>query len=80
MPTFELKDAHGMSRKSGDLLADGPIVLVFYRGAWCPFCNLYLRSVQEYMPQIEKAGATLVAVGRVPQAGWAADSINGKKR
>ena len=51
MPAFRLADAHGKSWNSSDLIKDGPIVLVFYRGAWCPFCNLYLRSVQQYLPQ-----------------------------
>lgn len=67
IPSFTLSDAHGRQVKSADLLEDGPMVLVFYRGAWCPFCNLYLRSIQEYLPQIKEQGATLVAVsGETP--------------
>ena len=61
-PAFLLTDAHGKKVNSKDLLAEGPVVLVFYRGAWCPFCNLYLSSMQEYLPQIEAMGAQLVAV------------------
>jgi len=62
MPTFTLSDAHGKTQKSADLLAKGPIVIVFYRGAWCPYCNLYLRSMQKYLPKIDAKGASLVAI------------------
>jgi peroxiredoxin len=44
------------------VLADGPVVLVFYRGAWCPYCNLQLAAVQSALPDIRAAGAALVAV------------------
>jgi len=62
MPEFTLPDAHGNPVGSAALLAKGPLVVIFYRGAWCPFCNLYLSSVQEYLPRIEAGGATLVAI------------------
>jgi peroxiredoxin len=62
MPPFALEDAHGKSVSSKELLSQGPLVVIFYRGAWCPFCNLYLSSVQKYLPQIEAQGATLVAI------------------
>ncbi len=61
-PPFVLSDAQGKAVKSKALLKKGPMVLVFYRGAWCPFCNLYLRSVQEYLPEISARGASLVAI------------------
>ena len=62
MPSFTLSDANGNMVKSGDLLSKGPMVLVFYRGAWCPFCNIYLHSIQEYVDEIEALGGTLVAI------------------
>ena len=62
MPDFWLKDARGEDISSSDLLADGHVVLVFYRGGWCPYCNLYLQAWQEYLPQLEEAGAHLVAI------------------
>jgi len=62
MPAFALDDPHGKRVTSQELLADGPIVLVFYRGAWCPFCNLYLQSLQEYLPKFRELGASLVAI------------------
>lgn len=43
MPAFNLKDANGKSVSSEDLLKQGNLVVVFYRGSWCPFCNTYLR-------------------------------------
>jgi peroxiredoxin len=61
-PRFVLPDIHGTSRALDDLLAAGPVVLVFYRGAWCPYCNLQLRAFQGSLGAIEAAGATLVAV------------------
>jgi peroxiredoxin len=62
MPVFKLKEATGKTVESRDLLKQGNLVLVFYRGAWCPFCNLYLRNLQKNMPQIKAAGGNLVAV------------------
>lgn len=62
MPEFTLEDAHGVQVSSADLLAEGPLVVIFYRGAWCPYCNVYLSSVQEYLPQIRARGASVVAI------------------
>jgi peroxiredoxin len=77
MPAFTLGDAHGNSVSSGDLLAKGPLVVIFYRGAWCPFCNLYLSSVQKYLPEIEAQGATLVAIsGERPDRSLSVEQTN----
>jgi len=62
MPVFKLKDATGKTVGSGDLLKQGNLVIVFYRGSWCPFCNLYLRNLQKNLSQIKEAGGNLVAV------------------
>lgn len=62
MPSFKLTDAHDQLINSADILAKGPIVIVFYRGAWCPYCNLYLRSMQKYLPEIQSRGASLIAI------------------
>ncbi|GLY35892.1 peroxiredoxin [Amycolatopsis sp. NBRC 101858] len=60
---FELPGADGVPSSLGDLVADGPAVLVFYRGQWCPYCNLTLRTYQqEVLPELGKFGATLVAI------------------
>lgn len=61
-PTFSLPDATGEQVSLGGLLAKGPVVLSFYRGGWCPYCNLELRALQSALSDIEAAGATLVAV------------------
>jgi peroxiredoxin len=77
MKPFTLEDAHGNSVSSKDLLAEGPLVIIFYRGAWCPFCNLYLSSVQEYLPEIESLGAKVVAIsGEKPDRSLAVEETN----
>jgi len=61
-PPFALPNAVGKSVASADLLANGPLVISFYRGAWCPYCNLELRALQDALPQIRGLGAALVAI------------------
>jgi peroxiredoxin len=61
-PDFSLPNAYGKEVRLRDLLDQGPVVLTFYRGAWCPYCNLQLRGLQEALPAIERGGARLVAV------------------
>ena len=61
-PAFTLPGVDGRSVSLHDLLAVGPVVVVFYRGGWCPYCNLQLRALQAALPSIEAAGGRLVAV------------------
>ena len=61
-PTFELPDGDGMLWRSEDLLRRGPLVIVFYRGRWCAYCNAQLSALQEIHQQIAAAGASLVAI------------------
>ncbi|CAD7848852.1 MAG: AhpC/Tsa family protein GSU0066 [Olavius algarvensis Gamma 1 endosymbiont] len=61
-PDFSLPNAFGRQVRLADLLARGPVVLIFYRGAWCPYCNLQLRALHQTLPHIERQGARLVAV------------------
>ncbi len=61
-PDFTLKNATGKAVQLSELLADGPVVLTWYRGGWCPYCNLALRSLQKHLPEIEATGAQLVAL------------------
>jgi len=63
-PVFALPDPDGKLVSSQDLLARGPLVLTFYRGAWCPYCNLDLQALEEARSQIEARGASLVAVSQ----------------
>ncbi|NPD66069.1 AhpC/TSA family protein [Lichenicola cladoniae] len=46
------------------LLAKGPLVVAFYRGAWCPFCNFDLSALEEARSEIEARGASLVAISQ----------------
>ena len=61
-PDFELKDALGKTVKLSDELRQGPVVLVFYRGGWCPYCNLHLHVLSRYHQQFADRGARLIAV------------------
>lgn len=59
---FILMDAHGAPVRLLELLSRGPVVVAFYRGGWCPYCNIELRGLQRVLPEIQRLGATLVAV------------------
>ncbi|OPG10445.1 alkyl hydroperoxide reductase [Streptomyces sp. GKU 895] len=61
-PRFSLPSATGQTLTLDDLLAQGPVVLTFYRGAWCPYCNIALRALQQHHEAILSRGARLVAV------------------
>lgn len=61
-PLFTLKDPDGKPVSSADLLAEGPLVLTFYRGVWCPYCNMELQALQAFLPTLQEAGANLVAI------------------
>ncbi|MCP5533559.1 MAG: AhpC/TSA family protein [Akkermansiaceae bacterium] len=61
-PGFTLRNAKGEDVKLSALLAKGPVVLTWYRGGWCPYCNIALAALQEKTPEFKKHGATLVAL------------------
>jgi peroxiredoxin len=61
-PDFSLPDARGDIVALKTLLDRGPVVISFYRGGWCPFCNLELRGLQRVLPGIVQMGASLVAI------------------
>lgn len=61
-PEFTLPDTDGKPVSSRELLTRGPLVLSFYRGVWCPYCNLELQALQEALPEITARGASLVAL------------------
>jgi peroxiredoxin len=65
-PDFALPDQHGRLVRLSERLAIGPVVLLFFRGGWCPFCSLTLRAYQAALPSIEAAGGDLLAVTPVP--------------
>ena len=59
---FSLPNATGKTVSLDTMLQQGPVVLSFYRGAWCPYCNLQLQNYQQILTQIKEAGANLIAV------------------
>jgi peroxiredoxin len=61
-PDFRLPDTRGGHVRLQDLLTRGPVVVSFYRGGWCPYCNLELRALQNALPAIKLVGAELVAI------------------
>lgn len=58
----EGNDQNGELINSNELLAEGPVLLVFYRGNWCPYCRKHLSELQESLNEIRKAGASVVVV------------------
>lgn len=76
-PRFELPNQQGKSVSLDDLLTKGPVVVTFYRGSWCPYCNLQLRALQEKLGEIHGLGAELVAISpQVPDGSLSKDEIS----
>ena len=61
-PDFTLKNAQGENISLSSALEKGPVVLTWYRGGWCPYCNIALAAMQKELPAIKKAGASLIAL------------------
>src|SRR5688572_25019873 len=61
-PDFTAKDQQGNPVRLKEILKNGPVVLVFYRGYWCPYCNKYLRKLEDSLQLIKEKGAQLIAV------------------
>jgi peroxiredoxin len=61
-PHISLKDQDGNDVSSAALLVKGPLVVTFYRGVWCPYCNIELQAINEVLPQIQAYGANVVAI------------------
>ena len=59
---FSLANHRGDTVALTDLLAKGPVIVSFYRGGWCPYCNLELKALNDYLPQFTAHNAQLVAV------------------
>src|SRR5437868_8416556 len=71
-PSFSLNDPEGNVVNSTDLLKGGPLIVSFYRGVWCPYCNMELQALQEALPEVRRLGASLVAIS--PQS-----AVNSRK-
>ena len=61
-PDFSLQNQKGEQVSLASMLEDGPVVLLWYRGGWCPYCNLTLRAYQDRLEDFSQRGATLVAL------------------
>jgi len=61
-PDFTLNDQRGEPVSLRETLRRGPVVLIFYRGGWCPFCTIALRSMNRIVPELRRAGASLLAI------------------
>jgi peroxiredoxin len=61
-PRFTLSDQDGEPVSSAALLAKGPLVVTFYRGVWCPYCNMELAAIEAALPEIVARGAGVVAI------------------
>jgi peroxiredoxin len=61
-PSFSLKDPNGNVLNSEELLRRRPLILTFYRGAWCPYCNMELQALETAKAQFDKYGASLIAI------------------
>lgn len=61
-PEFTLKDTEGRDESSRELLTKGLLVVTFYRGFWCPYCNMDLQALQDALPAIAERGARLIAI------------------
>jgi peroxiredoxin len=62
MPSFTLPDLDGTPVSALALLERGPLVISFYRGSWCPYCNIEIQGLQRALPAIEAAGGSVVAI------------------
>ncbi|KAF2671620.1 redoxin domain-containing protein [Microthyrium microscopicum] len=62
IPDFSLPNATGGVTSSADLLQQGPMLISFYRGEWCPFCNLELQALQRHVDEFKAKGVNLVAI------------------
>lgn len=62
IPLFNLPNALNSQIEIGELLKNGPIILTFYRGSWCPYCNLELRAYQQRLAEITSKGAQVIAI------------------
>ena len=67
MPAFLLPNAEGRLIDSRDLLAQGPLVVTFFRGGWCPYCSATLEALEMVLPELSRTGSTLVAM--TPETG-----------
>ncbi|MDF7800034.1 peroxiredoxin-like family protein [Pontiellaceae bacterium B1224] len=77
-PDFSLPNADGKIISLGAMLDQGPVVVTFYRGSWCPYCNLQLKALQARLGEIHALGAQLIAISpQVPDGSMSNDEMKG---
>lgn len=59
---FTLPNYLGEKKTLSEFREKGPVIITFYRGGWCPYCNLQLRAYQQIIPEIKAQGASLIAI------------------
>ena len=62
MPEFLLPNVKNEIINSNEILKNGKMIIAFYRGSWCPYCNLELKMLQDHLPKIKDKKATVVAI------------------
>ncbi len=62
VPKFTLPNQHDEQRALADYLGDGPLVVTFYRGFWCSYCNADLSNLQSYLDEMQGLGAKVIAI------------------
>lgn len=72
-PDFTLKDAEGKSHTLSQMIADGPVLLLFFKGGWCPYSMLTLRAWEDVAAEIRAAGGRLIALS--PQKASRAEQV-----
>lgn len=75
-PEFKINDQSGVEVSLKELRKKGQVVLIFYRGNWCPYCNKQLKALQDSLQLITEKGAQLVAI--TPEASTGIDSTVSK--
>jgi len=76
-PNFSLPNPESKLISLSDLLGEGPVVVVFYRGSWCPYCNLQLKALRARLREIHALGAQLVAISpQVPDGSMTTDEMD----
>lgn len=78
IPSFELPNQVGEVKSLDALLKQGPVILTFYRGGWCPYCSLELRAYQAILEDIKAMGASLIAISpELPDSSLSTAEKNG---
>lgn len=63
LPEIILENALGVAINVNDILANHKVIIAFYRGGWCPYCNVQLKALQQFIPEFEAKGAKLIVIG-----------------